>query len=253
MDPKLFTNIATAVGTITDAGIREFTSSTTGQLVVYYRATLQAGASKVVVDVWGTRKQPLLPRQCNERFALGDLVIAQGALTEQVSAEGRVYRSIRAWRFEAAGPSAEAKAVFHAAGRLGHVEVEEGERLVPIAIERRWTGQDGEVVQESMLRLSLEPATVEALYRKAKAGTIIRVRGDIIAEMQRDRYEVVTGFRQALQVAEVEIFDPTQELWMRLADGTVTGRTTITKPPSPAVVAASAARATEATEADIPF
>lgn len=239
-NPKLFQNVGTVVGTLVKGEMKEFTSQASGQLIRYYRAEVQAESTKVTVDLWGTRKQPLLPTQARDRFQTGHLVIAQGSIQEQVAGDDRIYRSIRAWRFEPAGQQADQKAVFYASGRLGHREVIAGDTFVLLHIPRYYTDKQGaEVEQEHDLRLSLEPAQLELLYHRVKPGQIIKARGDIIAQLERNRWEEVTGYRQALQVADLEVFDEAQELWCRLADGSAASKAMVHKP-APAAVAAAA-------------
>lgn len=234
---KLCENVATVVGVIDTIELKQGTAKTSGNAYTFLAAEIKAGNSKVKVDVWGTKRKPLLPTETHAKFKVGDLIVAQGSVQEQVADDGKIYRRIRAWRFDPANTGSEQKAVYHAVGHLGHAEVgDDREKLVPITVVRSYETQDGDKVQnEDTLRLSPEPEVLKTLYEKVAEGRLIRVRGDMISQVIRDRYEMVTGYRQSLTADKIEVYDEANEMWL-----TVSTEMPVVIPAAAAPVAAGA-------------
>ncbi|MDP2662872.1 MAG: hypothetical protein Q8R28_19325 [Dehalococcoidia bacterium] len=216
-DNKLpYNNRAIAVGVLDTMEMIEGEAKESGRKYQYLQCEVKATDSRIRVNLWPTQKKPSVHLDTQKQIQKGDQVSINGILEEQVSEEGRLFRGIRAFGIGPADSGdREDRLVYHVAGHLGDLEkTSDDQYVVPITIVRAYKDAQGED-QEKEDTIRVHPPTdwLQPLYEQFPKGTVIRSRGDIVNQMEIDRYGVVSGFKAELTVALLEVWDENTKLW----------------------------------------
>lgn len=236
----VYANQATVVGTVLSMNIKtgDVKNPKPGKPAKWemLEAELSSCGSRLKVSVWPTKKDPQKHRNIHGTIPAGTKVIARGALQEQISEQGRIFRQIGAFVFEPTSEHEAEKLVYYAAGHLGHpVKTSaNGKEIIvaPMTIVNKFTNAGSEEQQrEETIHIHPEPAVLETLYKKVSPGRIIQTRGYIVNQVNFDEFGVPEGYKSELTVAKLEVRDEQNAMWLVVSEGMPA--TVASAPPSP--------------------
>lgn len=198
-------------------------------------AEIQACGSKIKVAVWPTKRDQQKHQNIHRTIPAGKKIIARGAMQEQISDQGRIFRQIQAFVFELAPDHEPEKLVYYAAGHLGHpVKTSaNGKEIIvaPLTIVRKFDVNGEERQEESTIHIHPDEAMLKTLYSKVSAGRIIQSRGYIVNQVNFDQFGVPDGYKSELTVAKLEVRDEPNSMWLVVSD-TMPAAVGATPPPA---------------------
>lgn len=214
-------------------------------------AEIGACGSKIKVAVWPTKKDQQKHQTLYRSIQAGAKVLVRGTLQEQVSEQGRIFRQVQAFVFEAAGAHEQDKLVYYVGGHLGHpVKTSaDGKEIVvsPVTVVRKFEVNGEERQEESTLHIHPDDAMLKTLYEKVSPGRIIQARGYIVNKISFDEFGAPDGYKTELTVAKLEVRDEQNAMWLVVSDGMPASLSTSNPPPPTGL------QPTPPKDKDIPF